>query len=125
MGDRVVDHYLVAGWQDEHLLLLIHLLPLCYQHLDVRQRLRHRQLPSLVAEVGASEAILDGLGGLEGDPLGRGLGNELDVVEGRPVFLAVGHLEVDPRGEGDRLGAGLWLLGHFGEEFNAGDPFLL
>ena len=124
MRDWVIVNYFIAGGKDKDLLLIVHLLPLCYQHLDVGERLGAGNLTSFVTEKSSAEAVADALRPLKDDPVGGRLSLEFDVVDGRPVLLAVDDLEEGGGGELDGLGIGPGFLGGLCEKFQTGDPFL-
>ena len=124
MRDGVIVNYFIARREDKNLLLIVHLLPLCYQHLDVGKRLGAGNFPSFVAKKSSAETVADTLRPLEDDPVGGGFSLEFDVVDGRPILLAVDDLEEGGGGEVDGLGIGLGFLGGLCEKFQTGDPFL-
>lgn len=92
MGCRVVVHDLVAGWQDENLLLLVDSFPFGDQDLQIGEGFAYRVVAGLVAEGEGAIAVGEGGGGFDGDPLVGRLGHEVDLVDGGPVLLAVADL---------------------------------
>ena len=124
MRDGVIVDDFIARGKDKDLLLIIHLLPLCDQHLDVGERLRTGYLASFIAQKCSAETVTDALRALEDDPVGRRLSLEFNIVDRRPVLLAVDDLEKGARGEVNGLGIELGFLGGLSEKFKTGDPFL-
>lgn len=71
-----------------------------------------------------TEDIEEGRRDFDADPFRRGLGEEVDFVDGGFVGLAEPDEEEETGGDGEifKLGFG---FGGGGGEFEAGDPFLL
>jgi len=114
----------IARRKDKYLFLVIHLLPLCYEHLNVSQWLRSRYLASFVAQKSSPKTIIDTLRTFEDDPLRRRLSLKFNIVDRGPVLLAVGDLKKGARCKVKCFGICFGILGRLSEKFKTGNPFL-
>lgn len=124
MSYRIVVHNLIPRRQNKNLLLLSHSFSLCYQDLNIRQRLACRVLPSLIAQRNSPTLLTASNGHFYRYPFHVWVCHEVDFVDWRSIFLTVADLKIKSVSEVDDFVDVFGLFRNLCEQFKTRNPFL-
>jgi len=121
---RVVVYYLVSRRQNKNLLLLSHSFSLCYQDLNICQRLVSRVLSCLIAQCNSATLLNTSNRHFYRYPFHTWVGHKVNFVDRGPILLTVSDLKIKSVSKIDDFVEVFGLFRYLCEQFKTRNPFL-